>query len=271
MRFHSVTRREALRMGAAGAVALLPSAALAAKAASLMPGASACVLVPELDEGPFYFDAKLERSDIRDGHSGAPLRLQLQVVDASNCTPLSGARVDVWHCDAAGFYSGEEGQGDDEGTSTIGQRFLRGAQRSGADGLVTFDTIYPGWYRGRTTHIQFKVILGGVRVATSQLFFPDALSQFVYENIRPYADRKAARDSFNATDSIAQDEGNGHATYCNVKEEADRYLATLVIGIRRSGASPGARPAGPPGPPLDAGEPSGPAPLDRTKLVPGAL
>ena len=48
---------------------------------------------------------------------------------------------------------------------------------------------------------------------------------------------KAARDTFNATDHIAHDEGGGHATYCNVKEEVDRYLATLIIGINRNGAA----------------------------------
>ena len=235
MRSRSLTRRDALRIGAtAGAAALLPSEVFAAKAGSLMPGAAACILTPELDEGPFYFDPKLERSDIRDGHAGAPLRLLLQVVDAGNCTPLSGARVDVWHCDAGGMYSGEEEQGDDQATSTLGQSFLRGFQRTDKEGLVTFDTIYPGWYRGRTTHIHFKVVLGEGKVATSQLFFPDGLSEFIYGNVGPYARRKARRDTFNTTDGIARSAGADHPTFGAVKEEADRYLVTLVIGIAGS-------------------------------------
>ena len=114
--------------------------------------------------------------------------------------PLSGVRVDVWHCDARGFYSGYEGQGDDQATSTVGQKFLRGVQITDGNGLVTFETIYPGWYHGRTTHIHIKAFLGDGKVATSQLFFPDALSEFIYENISPYAERKAARDTINATD-----------------------------------------------------------------------
>ena len=44
-----------------------------------------------------------------------------------------------------------EGQGDDEATSTVGQIFLPGVQLTDGNGLATFDTIYPGWYRGRTT------------------------------------------------------------------------------------------------------------------------
>lgn len=234
MRFRSMTRRDALRIGAAASTLVLPPFAFAARAAALIPGAAACVLTPELDEGPFYFDPKLERSDIRDGHAGAPMRLLLQVVEAGDCAPVSGVRVDIWHCDAGGLYSGEEGQGDDQATSTLGQNFLRGFQRTGKDGLAAFETIYPGWYRGRTPHIHFKVIPGDGKVATSQLFFPDGLSQFIYETVSPYADRKAQRDTFNTTDGIAQHGGDAHPTFCNVKEEADGYLATLVIGIAGS-------------------------------------
>jgi protocatechuate 3,4-dioxygenase beta subunit len=227
------------------------------------------VLTPELEEGPYYFDPELQRSDIREGHEGAPLRLLLQVVDAADCSPLSGVRVDVWHCDARGFYSGYEGQGDDQATSTVGQKFLRGSQLTGSDGVVAFDTIYPGWYRGRTTHIHVKVILGGGKVATSQLFFPDALSEFIYENVRPYAERKAARDTINKTDADVQNGGEGHATFCNVKEAADRYVATLIVGIDPTATAPGepARPAGPP--PDDEVLPESPR-VNKARLVPGA-
>ena len=116
MQSHLPTRRQALAFGASAGAVLLPQQVLsaAAPAAPLVPGNLACVLTPELEEGPYYFDPKLQRSDIREGHGGAPLRLILQIVDAGDCAPLAGARVDVWHCDAHGFYSGYEGQGDDE-------------------------------------------------------------------------------------------------------------------------------------------------------------
>lgn len=268
-----LTRRQALVVGVSASAALLP-AELRAAAASPVSGAAACVLSPQLEEGPFYFDPKLQRSDIREGHKGAPLRLQLQVVDAADCAPLAGVRVDVWHCDARGFYSGYEGQGDDAATSTVGQTFLRGVQLTDQAGLVAFDTIYPGWYRGRTTHIHFKVFLAGGKVATSQLFLPDALSQYIYENVSPYAERTATRDTVNATDHIAQDGGEGHATFCYVKEETDRYLATLVIGVDRTAAAPASPPGpgGPPpgGPPPDQqGAPSAPPAINKAQLVPG--
>ena len=65
-----------------------------------------CVLTPEAGEGPFYLDPKLLRSDITSGKPGAPLQLALQVVRAGDCATLANARVDVWHADAIGLYSG---------------------------------------------------------------------------------------------------------------------------------------------------------------------
>lgn len=45
-------------------------------------------------------------------------------MDASGA-PLPNARVDIWHCNAAGLYSGYAGQGDKQGISTKGSTFLR--------------------------------------------------------------------------------------------------------------------------------------------------
>jgi len=62
-----------------------------------------CVLWPQLDEGPYYFDTKLVRADITEGRPGAPLKLNLLVVESGPCKPMAGIRVDVWHADAGGF------------------------------------------------------------------------------------------------------------------------------------------------------------------------
>jgi len=88
-----------------------------------------CVLTPEAGEGPFYLDPKLIRSDITSSQPGAPLQLALQVVRAGDCATLANARVDVWHADALGLYSGYEKQSGVGGISTkaaIGQQYLRG-------------------------------------------------------------------------------------------------------------------------------------------------
>jgi len=68
---------------------------------------SVCVLTPASIEGPFYIDGALVRNDIRDDCVGQDVRLRLQVVDVnSGCNPIQNAVVDIWHCDAGGFYSG---------------------------------------------------------------------------------------------------------------------------------------------------------------------
>ena len=138
-----------------------------------------CVLAPEMTEGPFYLDINKVRSDITEGRPGAPLGLALTVVDASTCAPVSGAAVDIWHTDASGDYSGVNGN---SGT------FMRGTQVSGSDGVVTFKTLYPGWYTGRAVHIHVKVHAGGNVVHTGQLFFPDAFTSSVYKR-SPYSSR----------------------------------------------------------------------------------
>src|SRR5688500_10373045 len=64
----------------------------------------ACVVRPELMEGPYFVENALNRSDIRidptngSVKEGAPLRLVYRVseISANACTPLAGAQVDVW-------------------------------------------------------------------------------------------------------------------------------------------------------------------------------
>src|SRR5260370_21556931 len=55
----------------------------------------ACTLTPAAIPAPYYFDPKLERRDITEGHPGAPLRIRFIVMDAANCTPAACARIDV--------------------------------------------------------------------------------------------------------------------------------------------------------------------------------
>lgn len=208
--------------------------ASASQTSALLNGADVCAIIPEVTEGPYYFDPAMERVDITEGRPGIPLRLRLQVVDAA-CTPLEGARVDIWHCDATGLYSGYAGQGDDGSVDTSGQTFMRGTQFSGTSGLVEFETIYPSWYRGRTTHIHFKIFLDQTNVLTGQIFFPDALSEYIYRNIAPYNDRAGERDTLNAGDRIAIQ--STRAAYAFIKELDEEYLAAMIVGIDPSASS----------------------------------
>jgi protocatechuate 3,4-dioxygenase beta subunit len=190
-----------------------------------------CTLATEMTQGPYYLDLDLVRRDITEGRPGAPLTLVLQVVGSSTCAPIEGAAVDIWHTDATGLYSGFASasatanggsSGTDDGT------FMRGTQITDADGKVTFRTIYPGWYRGRTVHIHVMVHAGGQIVHTGQLFFDDATTDAVFASTEPYSTR-GGRDTRNANDSIYS--GGGAASTLAPSASAP-YSAALTMGVK---------------------------------------
>jgi protocatechuate 3,4-dioxygenase beta subunit len=189
--------------------------------AAVASGAVTCVLTPELTEGPYYVAGEKVRRDITEGKSGAPLTLKLAVVDASTCKPIRNAAVDIWHCDASGNYSA---------FSTPNQRtYLRGIQRTDATGVVTFQTIYPGWYAGRTVHIHVKVHVGGDVVHTGQLFFSDTVTDAVYKRV-PYT-RRPNRTTRNANDSIYVN--GGSKSLLRIATSGSGYVGRITMGVNR--------------------------------------
>lgn len=191
----SLKRRDLLRaFGAAsvGAAAIgSAEASLAATRSTVLQ--TSCTLTPSATQGPYWLNLALLRKDITEGLPGVPLHLWLRIVD-SNCVPIDGAVVDVWHNETGGKYSGYQSQG------TAGQTWLRGIQVTGSDGIATFRTIYPGWYPGRTTHIHLKVNPNSTQDLTSQVYFPDSLTSRVYQ-LPPY-DAHGQNPTKNANDGI---------------------------------------------------------------------
>jgi protocatechuate 3,4-dioxygenase beta subunit len=250
----------ALSIPAAGALTGVARATPVAGAGILR---EACFLTPQSIEGPYYLDPLLVRSQIADDRSGVPLRVDLRVLDGATCKPNERARVDIWHADAQGMYSGYEGQGDKENLSTVGQKFLRGTQFTDSEGSVSFETIYPGWYTGRATHIHFKVLLDDRNVLTGQMYFPDAVNEFIYENISAYAGRLNPRGVVNANDRFANFNDPKRLSFCAIKEERDCYAASLVLAIDRFAIAQADRP------PRDDSRPPQPS-VDRVRrLIPG--
>jgi protocatechuate 3,4-dioxygenase beta subunit len=180
-----------------------------------------CVLTPEMTEGPYYLDGP-ERRDVTEGKAGTPLRLQLTVADATRCVPIPGAIVEIWHSDAQGIYSGF-GEGASNPT------FLRGMQPTDANGVATFNTIYPGWYQGRATHIHMKArqSRGSSQVHTGQMFFEEAVNDEVYGG-NAYA--RTGRRTVNSQDGIFR--GGGQQSMVALTRSGDGYIGTMVIGMR---------------------------------------
>lgn len=236
-----LSRREVLALlGASGIAALAgcrPSREVA-EAGSVASGAvPSCVVRPEQTEGPYFVDGRLDRSDIRSDpqtgaiKAGVPLQLAIVVSRIGNgggCTPVAGARVDLWQCDAEGVYSGVQ----DPSFDTTGQLFLRGYQVTDATGTARFTTIYPGWYRGRTVHTHFKVRTEPTAARghefTSQLYFDDALTDRVHAR-EPYA-RMGQRTVRNDGDGIFR--RNGSQLMLDVAEAGDGYQGTFHVGLQ---------------------------------------
>jgi protocatechuate 3,4-dioxygenase beta subunit len=240
-----LTRREALAIIGVGSGVTIVAACMPAVLATPSPSAASataapssaavaslpsCVVKPELTEGPFFVDEKIERSDIRtDSNSGTAsegtalnLAFAVSRVSGSSCVPFEGAVVDVWHCDAGGAYS------DIVQNGTSGQNFLRGYQVTDANGNATFTTIYPGWYQGRTVHIHFKIRTdpganSGLEF-TSQLFFDEGVSAEVFAQA-PYSGR-GQQDTPNSNDGIF----DSQLLMVPVRSGSG-YAATFEIGV----------------------------------------
>ncbi len=197
-----------------------------------------CVAVPDMTEGPYFVDTGLNRSDIRADSSGsvtkegAPLSLTVNVgqVASNTCAPFAGAIVDIWHCDAEGMYSGVVDRG--QGFDTTEEDWLRGQQVTDAAGSVTFQTIYPGWYPGRSVHIHFKIRTANGYEFTSQFFFDETLSGEVLAEA-PYPGGEGR--TLNSQDGIYRSGGDQLelvVTPTTFPDGVDGYASTFTVGLQ---------------------------------------
>lgn len=145
-----------------------------------------CTVTDTETDGPYPLytsrGSAIQRVDITDGKTGLPLAMTITIRNVNDsCNVLANARVDVWHCDKDGYYSGYTNSGylgTQNNTSAV---FCRGLQYTDTAGQVKFTTIYPGWYTGRVTHIHAQVYVGTTLKLTTQIAFPDAVNTAVYK------------------------------------------------------------------------------------------
>jgi protocatechuate 3,4-dioxygenase beta subunit len=231
-----LSRREVVGLlGLTGAAMLVDP--LTGRAAQKEGSMTPCVVQPQQTEGPYFVDGMFNRADIRTeppsgpARPGVPLKVTFHVSQMSAagvCTPVRGAHVDLWQCDALGVYSGVQ----DRSFNTIGQKFLRGYQLTDARGAAAFTTIYPGWYQGRAVHVHFKIRTnpGGAagQEFTSQLYFDEALSDRVFA-LEPYASKGKGRTP-NDKDGIFRNE-NGAQLILAVQKDGDGYAGAFNVAL----------------------------------------
>ncbi|WP_434422579.1 protocatechuate 3,4-dioxygenase [Nannocystis pusilla] len=199
-------------------------------------GVTECALMCETTAGPCTADTS-ERQDVSEGWAGLPVRLALLVVAADTCEPLANAKVEIWHTQRTGVYSGVTPSGafcygdDPEAENHL---YFRGTQTTASDGRVDFDTCFPGWYGGRAVHIHFRVYVDDSLHATSQLFFSDDLNAEIFAGHADYSEF-GQPDTTNETDNIIggeDDKSNYLLTVARMPDGA--MLASKVIAIRSS-------------------------------------
>lgn len=145
---------------------------------------AACSVTNSETAGPFptISPASWVRTNIVGDRTGIPFTINITIKNTNgNCNALSGAIVDIWHCDKDGNYSEYGGTGMQPANYTS-NHFLRGRQTTDANGLVSFTSIFPGWYTGRATHVHVHVYnASGTSLLITQIAFPEGTNSAVVQ------------------------------------------------------------------------------------------
>jgi protocatechuate 3,4-dioxygenase beta subunit len=221
----------------------VPAAGSGGKSAAGSGGKSgaACDQTPGGEIGPYFSDdsdTDFKRSNIvanLDGsnpQAGIPLTLKVTVIDTEqSCAPYASSQVDIWHCNAAGIYS------DQSAENTTTETWLRGYQITDDAGQVTFTTVIPGWYEGRTTHIHLRVRSSyGDASSTSdssnttQLFFDQDLVDSLATSVAPYS-AEHKNSTTNASDHVFSGETNGANVLSLTGDNTNGYTTEITISL----------------------------------------
>ncbi len=211
-------------------------------------GSANCVSkIPEETAGPYPGDGSngpnalrttgVVRTDLRSSFgglsgsvSGVLLNLELTIVSAASCSPLSDYAVYLWHCDAAGNYSLYS-------SGYTNQNWLRGVQAADANGKVKFTSIFPGCYSGRWPHIHFEVYQNltaaqsvSNKIATSQIALPKASCDVVYATFGYASSVRNLSQISLATDNVFSD-GASLELATVTGDVTNGMTATLTVAV----------------------------------------
>ncbi|HNA59279.1 MAG TPA: T9SS type A sorting domain-containing protein [Chitinophagales bacterium] len=196
-----------------------------------------CILIPTETAGPYPLDlsenAFYFRNDVREIQTGTQLNLKIKVIGNSDCMPMQNVRVNIWHCNKDGLYSGYDN------ASNPGQAdftYLRGYQIADANGEVNFITILPGWYNGRVCHIHFRVYVSTAYAAISQLTFDHNTVNAIYAE-SPDLYTKGADPLTPETDGIFADGYAYQLATLTVNPDTGGYDSYLEVTVEGQGTT----------------------------------
>lgn len=196
-----------------------------------------CTVSPAETAGPFptITPSSLVRSDIKLDRTGVAFTINITIKNKNNsCAALQGAIVDIWHCDKDGYYSEYGGTGM-QSVNYTAVHFLRGRQTTDANGLVSFTSIFPGWYSGRATHIHVHVYnAAGTSLLITQIAFPEGSSSAVVavnaSTVNGYT-KGMTGYTYNAADNVFSDDTTGAETATVTGSIAAGYALTHTIYV----------------------------------------
>jgi protocatechuate 3,4-dioxygenase beta subunit len=166
-----------------------------------------CITSPSETAGPFPTKSPASQvlTDIRSDRTGVSMIASITIKNKNNnCAALSGVIVDIWHCDKDGYYSEYGGTGM-QSVNLQSVHFLRGRQTTNEEGIVSFQTIFPGWYSGRAPHIHVHVYdATGNSLIVTQIAFPKEVCDTVYTTATQFYTR-GTQDTSNASDNVFAD------------------------------------------------------------------
>jgi len=150
--------------------ALILSLVLLVPLLPLPAKASNCTPTSQTTDGPFYTKATTQRK-ISSNQSGYKVIYKLKIQN-KNCKPIPNLTISLWQANSQGQYS-------------LVKNSLRGNQLTNKQGLVTFESIFPGWYPTRAAHLHVKILSQDQTLLSTQLFFPQELVDKIYQT-KPY-------------------------------------------------------------------------------------